>query len=141
LCVSELDKNWLIDPAYAEHKLGMMVKVRGTRGDSAGFPEWDHGVHEGKEGKLTGVFDSGSEHRSRTATLLMDDGESLTILIIYMVPIPPRLVKDNVMALDGRFKGQIVTVRDMMHGSCLVTDDDSVYDDLTHDRMCLYSKR
>jgi hypothetical protein len=139
--VSELDKNWLVDPAYANNKVGMMVKIRGSRGDSAGFPEWDHGKHEDKEGKLQGVLDTGSDYIPRTATLLMDDLESLTVPIIYLVPLPPRLVRDKVVALDGRYKGQIVTVRDMMHDSCLVTHDDSMYDDLTHDRMCLYSDR
>jgi hypothetical protein len=138
---SELDKNWLVDPAYANNKVGMMVKIRGSRGDSAGFPEWDHGKHEDKEGKLQGVLDTGSDYIPRTATLLMDDLESLTVPIIYLVPLPPRLVRDKVVALDGRYKGQIVTVRDMMHDSCLVTHDDSMYDDLTHDRMCLYSDR
>jgi hypothetical protein len=139
--VSELDKNWLVDPAYANNKVGMKVKIRGSRGDSAGFPEWDHGKHEGKEGKLQGVLDTGSDYIPRTATLVMDDLESLTVPIIYLIPIPPRLVRDKVVALDGRYKGQIVTVRDMMHDSCLVTHDDSMYDDLTHDRMCLYSDR
>lgn len=119
----------------------MMVKIRGSRGDSAGFPEWDHGMHEGKEGKLQGVLDTGSDYMPRTATLLMDDLESLTVPIIYLVPIPPRVVRNKVVALDGRYKGQIVTVRDMMHDSCLVTHDDSMYDDLTHDRMCLCSDR
>ena len=138
---SELDKNWLVDPAYANNKVGMMVKIRGSRGDSAGFPEWDHGKHEDKEGKLQGVLDTGSDYIPRTGTLLMDDLESLTVPIIYLVPLPPRLVRDKVVALDGRYKGQIVTVRDMMHDSCLVTHDDSMYDDLTHDRMCLYSDR
>lgn len=137
----ELDKNWLVDPGYANSKVGMMIKIRGSRGDSAGFPEWDHGKHEGKEGKLQGVLDTGSDYIPRTATLLMDDLESLTVPIIYLVPIPPRVVRDKVVALDGRYKGQIVTVRDMMHDSCLVTHDDSMYDDLTHDRMCLYSDR
>jgi hypothetical protein len=117
----------------------MMVKIRGTRGDSAGFPEWDHGKHESKEGKLQGVLDTGSDYIPRTATLLMDDRESLTVPIIYLVPVPPTQVRHKVVALDGRYKGQIVTVRDMMHDSCLVTHDDSMYDDLTHDRMCLYS--
>ena len=139
-CVpSELDKNWLVDSAYAANKIGMMVKIRGTRGDSAGFPEWDHGKHESKEGKLQGVLDTGSDYIPRTATLLMDDRESLTVPIIYLVPVPPTQVRNKVVALDGRYKGQIVTVRDMMHDSCLVTHDDSMYDDLTHDRMCLYS--
>ena len=137
----ELDKNWLVDNAYANNKVGMMVKVRGTRGDSAGFPEWDHGKHEEREGKLQSVLDTGSDYIPRTATLLMDDLESLTVPIIYLVPLPPRAVRDKVVALDGRYKGQIVTVRDMMHDSCLVTHDDSLYDDLTHDRMCLYSDR
>ncbi|KAH9974005.1 hypothetical protein BGW80DRAFT_197729 [Lactifluus volemus] len=137
----KLDKNWLIDPAYAAHKIGMMVKIRGTRGDSTGFPEWDDGNSEGREGKLQGVFDSGSDYMTRTATLLMDDRESLTVPIIYLVPVPPTQVRNKVMALDGRYKGQIVTVRDMMLDSCLVTHDDSMFDDLTHDRMCLYSDR
>ena len=137
--LSDLDKNWLVDPAYAANKIGMMVKIRGTRGDSAGFPEWDHGKHESKEGKLQGVLDTGSDYIPRTATLLMDDRESLTVPIIYLVPVPPTQVRNKVVALDGRYKGQIVTVRDMMHDSCLVTHDDSMYDDLTHDRMCLYS--
>jgi hypothetical protein len=141
LGVLELDKNWLVDPAYAANKVGMMVKIRGSRGDSAGFPEWDHGKHEGKEGKLQGVLDTGSDYIPRTATLLMDDMESLTVPIIYLVPMPPGQVRNKVVALDGRYKGQIVTVRDMMHDSCLVTHDDSMYDDLTHDRMCLYSDR
>lgn len=136
---TELDKNWLVDAAYAANKVGMMVKIRGSRGDSGGFPEWDHGKHESREGKLQGVLDTGSDYIPRTATLLMDDQDSLTVPIIYLVPIPPRLVRDKVVALDGRYKGQIVTVRDMMHDSCLVTHDDSMYDDLTHDRMCLYS--
>ncbi|KAH9996227.1 hypothetical protein BJV77DRAFT_960644 [Russula vinacea] len=135
----KLDKNWLVDAAYAANKVGMMVKIRGSRGDSGGFPEWDHGKHESREGKLQGVLDTGSDYIPRTATLLMDDQDSLTVPIIYLVPIPPRLVRDKVVALDGRYKGQIVTVRDMMHDSCLVTHDDSMYDDLTHDRMCLYS--
>ena len=139
LGVLELDKNWLVDPAYAAHKVGMMVKIRGSRGDSAGFPEWDHGKHEGREGKLQGVLDTGSDYIPRTATLVVDDDESLTVPIIYLVPLPPRQVRDEVVALDGQFKGQIVSVRDMMHDSCLVTHDDSMYDDLTHDRMCLYS--
>jgi hypothetical protein len=144
--VSELDKNWLVDPAYANannanNKVSMMVKIRGSRGDSAGFPEWDHGQHEGREGKLQSVLDTGSDYIARTATLLMDDLETLTVPIIYLVPLPPRLVRDKVVALDGRYKGQIVTVRDMMHDSCLVTDDDSMFDDLTHDRMCLCSDR
>jgi hypothetical protein len=138
---AELDKNWLVDTAYANNKVGMMVKIRGSRGDSAGFPEWDHGKHEDNEGKLQGVLDTGSDYIPRTATLLMDDLESLTVPIIYLIPIPPRVVRDKVVALDGRYKGQIVTVRDMMHDSCLVTHDDSMYDDLTHDRMCLYSDR
>ena len=135
--ISELDKNWLVDPAYAAHKVGMMVKIRGSRGDSVGFPEWDHGKHEGREGKLQGVLDTGSDYIPRTATLLVDK-ESLTVPIIYLVPLPPRQVRDRVVALDGQFKGQVVSVRDMMHDSCLVTHDDSMYDDLTHDRMCLY---
>jgi len=137
----KLDKKWLVDPAYADHKIGMMVKIQGSRGDSAGFPEWDHGMREGKEGKLQGVLDTGSDFMLRTATLLMDDLESLTVPIVYLVPIPPRMVRDKVVALDGRYKGQIVTVRDMMDDSCLVTDDDSMFDDLTHDRMCLCSDR
>ncbi|KAI0292869.1 hypothetical protein BC826DRAFT_1017266 [Russula brevipes] len=137
----KLDKNWLVDPAYAANKIGMMVKMRGTRGDSAGFPEWDHGKHEGREGKLQGVLDTGSDYIPRTATLMMDDRESLTVPIIYLVPLPPTQVRNKVVALDGRYKGQIVTVRDMMLDSCLVTHDDSMYDDLTHDRMCLYSDR
>jgi len=137
----KLDKNWLVDPAYAANKVGLMVKIRGTRGDSAGFPEWDHGKHEGREGKLQGVLDTGSDYIPRTATLLMDDRESLTVPIIYLVPVPPTQVRNKVVALDGRYKGQIVTVRDMMLDSCLVTHDDSMYDDLTHDRMCLCSER
>jgi hypothetical protein len=135
----ELDKNWLVDLAYAANKIGMMIKIRGTRGDSTGFPEWDHGKHEGKEGKLQGVLDTGSDYIPRTATLLVDDRESLTVPIPYLVPVPPTQVRNKVVALDGRYKGQIVTVRDMMLDSCLVTHDDSMYDDLTHDRMCLYS--
>lgn len=139
--VSELDKNWLVDPAYVASKIGMMVRIRGTRGDSAGFPEWDHGKNESKEGKLQGVLDTGSDYIPRTATLMMDDRELLTVPIIYLVPVPPTQVRNKVVALDGRYKGQIVTVRDMMLDSCLVTHDDSMYDDLTHDRMCLYSDR
>jgi transcription elongation factor SPT5 len=141
LCFPDLDKNWLVDPAYTANKIGMMIKIRGTRGDSAGFPEWDHGKHEGKEGKLQGVLDTGSDYIPRTATLLMEDRESLTVPILYLVPVPPTQVRNKVVALDGRYKGQIVTVRDMMLDSCLVTHDDSMYDDLTHDRMCLYSDR
>jgi len=120
----------------------MVVKIRGSRGDSANLGEWDNGTHEGKEGKVLGVFDSGSEHIERTATLRMDDGESLTVPITYLVPVPPTQVPNTikVVALDGRYKGKVVTVRDMMLDSCLVTDDDSMYDDLTHDRMCLYSE-
>ncbi|KAH9022167.1 transcription elongation factor Spt5 [Lactarius pseudohatsudake] len=135
---NQLDKFWLVDPAYASHKIGMVVKVRGTRGDSANLLEWDHGQYEGKEGKVLGVLDTGSEFIPRTATLQMDEGESLTVPIIYLVPVPPTQVRNRVVALDGRYKGKVVTVRDMMLDSCLVTDDDSMYDDLTHDRMCLY---
>jgi hypothetical protein len=64
--------------------------------------------------------------------------------IIYLVPVPltqvrPNQVRNTVVALDGRYKGKVVTVRYMMlPNSCLVTDDDSMYDNLTHDRMCLY---
>ncbi|KAH9030088.1 hypothetical protein EDB84DRAFT_1495355 [Lactarius hengduanensis] len=134
----KLDKFWLVDPAYASHKIGMVVKMRGTRGDSANLLEWDHGQYEGKEGKVLGVLDTGSEFIPRTATLQMDEGESLTVPIIYLVPVPPTQVRNRVVALDGRYKGKVVTVRDMMLDSCLVTDDDSMYDDLTHDRMCLY---
>lgn len=134
----KLDKFWLVDPAYASHKIGMVVKMRGTRGDSANLVEWDHGQYEGKEGKVLGVLDTGSEFIPRTATLQMDEGESLTVPIIYLVPVPPTQVRNRVVALDGRYKGKVVTVRDMMLDSCLVTDDDSMYDDLTHDRMCLY---
>jgi hypothetical protein len=68
---------------------------------------------------LQGVLDTGSDYIPRTTTLLMDDDmESLTVPIIYLVPIPPRQVRNKVVALDGRYKGQIVTVRDMMHDSC-----------------------
>ena len=135
---SELDKFWLVDPAYAPHKIGMMVKLRGTRGDSAGLKEWDNGLYEGKEGKVLGVLDTMSDFIPRTATLQMDEGESITVPIIYLVPVPPTQVRNKVVALDGRYKGKIVTVRDMMLDSCLVTEDDAMYDDLTHDRMCLY---
>ena len=116
-----------------------MVKLRGTRGDSANLAEWDYGKYEGKEGRVLGVFDSGRDHVERTASLQMDEGESLIVPIIYLVPVPPAQVPNTVVALDGRYKGKIVTVRDMMLDSCLVTDDDSMYDDLTHDRMCLFT--
>jgi len=122
---SELDKNWLVDPAYATNQAGL--KIQGSRGDSEGFDIWDNGMHEGKEGKLKSVFDTGSDHILRTANLLIDDLE-LTVPIIYLVPTPPRQVRDKVVALDGRYKGQIASVRDMMHDSCLVTIDDSIYD-------------
>jgi hypothetical protein len=36
----------------------MMVKPRGTRGDSPNLLEWDHGQYEGKEGKVLGVLDT-----------------------------------------------------------------------------------
>ena len=39
--------------------------------------------------------------------------------IIYLMPVPPIQVRNKVVALDGRYKGQIVTVRDMMHDSAL----------------------
>jgi hypothetical protein len=135
----KLDKFWLVDPAYASHKIGMVVKLCGTRGDSAGLSEWSDGKYEGKEGKVLGVLDTLSESLHRTAALQMDAGESLTVPIIYLVPVPPTQVRNEVVALDGRYKGKVVKVRDMMLDSCLVTDDDSMYDDLTHDRMCLYS--
>ncbi len=135
---SELDRFWLVDPAYASHKIGLVVKIRGSRGDSANLLEWDHGKYEDKEGKVLGVLDTGSDFIPRTATLQMDEGESLTVPIIYLVPVRPTQVRNKVVALDGRYKGKVVTVRDMMLDSCLVTDDDSMYDDLTHDRMCLY---
>jgi hypothetical protein len=117
----------------------MVVKLCGTRGDSAGLSEWSDGKYEGKEGKVLGVLDTLSESLHRTAALQMDAGESLTVPIIYLVPVPPTQVRNEVVALDGRYKGKVVKVRDMMLDSCLVTDDDSMYDDLTHDRMCLYS--
>jgi transcription elongation factor SPT5 len=134
----KLDKFWLVDPAYAPHKIGMMVKLRGTRGDSANLEEWDNGQYEGKEGKVLGVLDTMSDFIPRTATLQMDAGDSITVPIVYLVPVPPTQVRNKVVALDGRYKGKVVTVRDMMLDSCLVTDDDSMYDDLTHDRMCLH---
>ena len=117
----------------------MTVKLRGTRGDSANLLEWHEGKYEGKEGNVTGVLDTGSEVLQRMATLRMEEGELLSVPIIYLVPVPPTQVRNKVVALDGRYKGKVVTVRDMMLDSCLVTDDDSMYDDLTHDRMCLYS--
>ena len=88
---------------------------------------------------MQGVLDTGSDYIPRTATLLIDDRESLTVPIIYLAPVPPTQVRNKVVALDGRYKGQIVTVRDMMRDSCHITYDDSMYDDLRHDRMCVYS--
>ena len=67
------------------------------------------------------------------ATLQMDKGESIT------VPVPPTQVSNKVVALDGQYKGKVVIVRDMVPDSCLVTDDDSMFDVLTHDRMCLHA--
>ena len=134
--VSELDKFWLVNSAYAPHKIGMVVKLRGTRGDSANLPEWDHGQHESKEGKVLGVLDTMSDFIPRTATLQMDKGESITVPIVRLVPVPPTQV---MVALDEQYKGKVVIVRDMVLDSCLVTDDDAMFDVLTHDRMCLHA--
>ena len=70
----------------------------------------------------------------------MDQGESITVPNVYLVPVPPTKVSNKVVTLDEQYKGKVVIVRDMALDSCLVTDDDStMFDVLPHDRMCLHA--
>ena len=134
----ELDKNWLTDPSIIVHaKRGMVVQLKGTRGDG-GMPNWSDGAYEGQTGTVESVTDSQSEHLSTVAVIQMDKSPSqtLTVPVQYLVPVPPNGKGDEIVALDGKFKGHRLKVMERGVG-WVVSVDGGNYDDIPDGRCVL----
>ncbi|KAI0311407.1 hypothetical protein OF83DRAFT_1271398 [Amylostereum chailletii] len=135
----ELSKNWLGEDAFRAHRAGMRVRVLGTRGD-VGFMEWDRGLMEGKEGIVLSVLnpDSGLTATANVRFGTKESPESRVVPIMYLVPVPPSRPHGQCVALDGKYKGAILKLREKGMGTWLVTVDESRFEDIPEDRLVSY---
>ncbi|EIM87218.1 uncharacterized protein STEHIDRAFT_168037 [Stereum hirsutum FP-91666 SS1] len=118
--------HWLLNPSIGSSaRIGLHVQVNGTRGG------WYQGEREGCRGTVCGI--QLANLSTATATVkLAPNGETLSIPVQYLSPVPPNEAGQNVIVLDDsklegsvELKGVAVSVvaEGEVEGSWIVTQD------------------
>ena len=98
-------KTWIFDTAFANYLRRLKTAVNGTR-----LRNYLDGDYEKKQGRILGAARAAADFE-QTAMIQFDSGESRSIQVQYIVPVPPDNVGEEALVLGGPYKGKVVVVR------------------------------
>lgn len=109
-----LDRHWLKDKTISNpaRGRGLVVEFRGLKSNQSGW--WAKADElEGVRGTVLAVMDMGGAYIP-TATVLLKGGagkEEPSVPLDLLVPVHPSFAEEAAVPLDGRDKGELVSIR------------------------------
>jgi hypothetical protein len=146
---SSLPNDWLTDPSLNHLTNGTQTKERyiNVIFNGTNITNYRDGVMEKKTARVISVLNP-SQHGmttiEATATVAVDDSPNepnMTVPVKYLKPVIPQdgYTYTQVVALAGRFKGELLRLRDYGEEQCSVSNTDELYDEVPTSKLATLS--